>query len=192
MLRRIPVLPTLVVLIAVAIMVRLGFWQLDRLHEKQALLTQYARAGTMSASVIVPGDPAARARLAFRHVGTVCRAIGPTATRAGRNLRGLSGWAHWTTCTLPDGVKAQVNIGWSASPAAVPYTGGNVSGIVLPDGPHGARMVATIPVRGLEPNAIPDPADLPNNHFAYAIQWFLFALTALVIYALALRKKLKS
>jgi surfeit locus 1 family protein len=33
---------------------------------------------------------------------------------------------------------------------------------------------------------------LPNNHLMYAGQWFFFALTALVIYVLALRKKRRS
>ncbi len=37
--------------------------------------------------------------------------------------------------------------------------------------------------------APPDPNDLPNNHLAYAGQWFFFALTALVIYWLALRRR---
>ena len=37
--------------------------------------------------------------------------------------------------------------------------------------------------------APPDPGDLPNNHLMYAGQWFFFALTALVIYLLALRKR---
>ena len=44
MLRRLPVIPTLIVLIAVAVMVRLGFWQLDRLHQKEALLERYQAA----------------------------------------------------------------------------------------------------------------------------------------------------
>ena len=37
--------------------------------------------------------------------------------------------------------------------------------------------------------AAPDPGDLPNNHLAYAGQWFLFALAAAVIYVLALRRR---
>ena len=49
--------------------------------------------------------------------------------------------------------------------------------------------MATPPLAGLEANAIPDPSEIPNNHFAYAIQWFLFAATALVIYTLALMKR---
>ena len=190
LIRRIPILPTLLVLIAVGVMVRLGVWQLDRRAQKEAMLAQYARSEAMSSSIVLPPDPEARARVAFRHVGSVCQASGTTATRAGRNLRGESGWAHWAVCTLPDGVKAQVNVGWSKSPAATTYTGGNLSGIVVPDGPDGARIVATIPAAGLEANASPDPRDLPNNHLSYAVQWFLFAATALVIYGLALRKRL--
>ena len=50
--------------------------------------------------------------------------------------------------------------------------------------------VADPPLAGLEANGVPDPSEIPNNHFAYAIQWFLFALTALVIYGLAVRKRL--
>jgi surfeit locus 1 family protein len=45
------------------------------------------------------------------------------------------------------------------------------------------------PVAELAPLAPPDPADIPNNHLAYAGQWFFFALTALVIYVLALRRR---
>ncbi|HBM05474.1 MAG TPA: threonine synthase, partial [Erythrobacter sp.] len=44
-------------------------------------------------------------------------------------------------------------------------------------------------VAGLAPLAPPDPRDLPNNHLAYAGQWFFFALTALIIYILALRRR---
>ncbi len=52
-----------------------------------------------------------------------------------------------------------------------------------------ARLIAAPPLAGLAANAAPDPTDIPNNHFSYAVQWFLFAATALVIYALALRKR---
>jgi surfeit locus 1 family protein len=41
-------------------------------------------------------------------------------------------------------------------------------------------------------NARPDPNDIPNNHLAYAVQWFLFAGVALVIYALAVRKRMRA
>jgi surfeit locus 1 family protein len=51
------------------------------------------------------------------------------------------------------------------------------------------RLIAETPQAGLEPLAPPDPGDLPNNHLAYAVQWFFFAATALVIYVLALRRR---
>ena len=58
-------------------------------------------------------------------------------------------------------------------------------GILAP----GGKIVADPPLAELGPLAKPDPADLPNNHLAYAGQWFFFALTALVIYILALRRR---
>ena len=63
-----------------------------------------------------------------------------------------------------------------------------VAGIIAPAG-EGIRLIADPPQAGLEPLAMPDPADLPDNHLAYAGQWFFFALTALVIYVLALRRR---
>ena len=63
-------------------------------------------------------------------------------------------------------------------------------GIITARGKHDVRLVADPPVAGLAANARPDPQDIPNNHFSYAVQWFLFAATALVIYGLALRKRL--
>ena len=44
MIRRLPVFATVVVLIAVGVMIRLGFWQLDRREEKAAMLAHYATA----------------------------------------------------------------------------------------------------------------------------------------------------
>ena len=44
MIRRLPLLPTLVVGIAVAIMIALGIWQLQRAGEKEQLLARYRAA----------------------------------------------------------------------------------------------------------------------------------------------------
>jgi cytochrome oxidase assembly protein ShyY1 len=38
---------------------------------------------------------------------------------------------------------------------------------------------------------VPSAADTPNNHLAYAGQWFLFAAAALIIYILAVRRRLQ-
>src|SRR3546814_17082290 len=50
-------------------------------------------------------------------------------------------------------------------------------------------LVADAPVAGLRASAVPNGADVPNNHLAYAVQWFLFAAAAAAIYILALRRR---
>ena len=82
--------------------------------------------------------------------------------------------------------KADVILGWSRDPKAPAWRGGEVMGVIAP----GPRLVADPPLAGLAANARPDPSDIPNNHLSYAVQWFLFAATALVIYVLAVRKRL--
>jgi cytochrome oxidase assembly protein ShyY1 len=94
--------------------------------------------------------------------------------------------AHVADCLLTGGGKARVVLGWSRDPAPAQWRGGEVMGVIAP----GPRLIADPPLAGLAPSARPDPADIPNNHLSYAVQWFLFAATALVIYALALRKRL--
>jgi surfeit locus 1 family protein len=51
------------------------------------------------------------------------------------------------------------------------------------------RLVAASAGPGLMASAPPSPAIIPNNHFSYAIQWFLFAGIAVTIYLLALRQR---
>ncbi len=63
--------------------------------------------------------------------------------------------------------------------------------MIGPDGEQRMRLISESGLAGLQPSALPDVADIPNNHRSYAFQWFAFALTALVIYALALRAKLR-
>jgi surfeit locus 1 family protein len=186
MIRRIPVFATLVVVAAVATMIGLGLWQLQRLQWKEALLARYHRAEAMNSDAPWPVDASAVAPVLYRHATLDCVSAGNPASVAGRDLRGRPGIAHLADCTLAGGATARVVLGWSTNPAAVEWRGGRVQGTIAP----GPRLVASPPAAGLEANARPDPADIPNNHLAYAIQWFLFAATALVIYGLALRKRL--
>jgi cytochrome oxidase assembly protein ShyY1 len=51
-------------------------------------------------------------------------------------------------------------------------------------------VAATAP-SGLEPSAPPSIRAIPNNHRSYALQWFSFAAIALIIYGLAVRKRMK-
>jgi len=190
MLARLPILPTILVLLAVGVMVRLGLWQLDRLHEKEALLARYAAARTMSADAAWPRDAGEAERVFYRHARIRCLRVLSVNPMAGTNARGESGLAQVAACDLGQGGKANVVLGWSRDPAARQWQGGDVSGLIAPGGNAGPRLVADPPLAGLEPNARPDPRDIPNNHLSYAVQWFLFALVALVIYALAVRKRL--
>ena len=80
-------------------------------------------------------------------------------------------------------------MGWSRDPSNVgDWRGGEVRGIIAP----GPRLVADPPLGGLAANAAPDPSEIPNNHLAYAVQWFLFAATALIIYAVAVWRRLSA
>lgn len=186
MMRRIPVLATVLVLAAVAVMVALGIWQLGRKQEKEALLGRYAAAQAMSAEL--PWS-VADANTLYRHARLTCLKVVGRSSIAGQNARGESGIAQTAECVLPDSSRAKVVIGWSRRPVAgQDWQGGEVRGVIAP----GPRLVADPPQAGLERNALPDPSDIPNNHLAYAVQWFLFALTALVVYALALRKRLRA
>lgn len=189
--RRIPIVATIVVLAAVAVMIRLGFWQLDRLEQKETLLARYMQAQTMSSEVPWPATDAAAQDVLYRHARITCdRVVGLRAV-AGRSAEDEAGWAHMATCELVGGGRAEVALGWSRDPADRTWAGGEVGGIIGPAG-TGAKLVASPPLAGLEQLAAPDPGDMPNNHLAYAGQWFFFALTALLIYGLALRRKWRS
>ena len=185
MVRRIPVLATVLVLAAVGVMLRLGFWQLDRMHEKEALLLRYAAARTMSSAVPFPRTAQETERALYRHSSVTCAQVLELTSIAGRSARGEAGVAQVARCRRADGGEALVALGWSRDPQPRPWAGGQVIGTVAP----GPRLVAHPPLAGLEANAVPDPGEIPNNHFSYAVQWFLFAATALVIYALALRRR---
>lgn len=186
MLRRLPVIATLVVLIAVGIMIRLGLWQIDRLHQKVALLAHYAAAQAMNSDVAWPRTPGEAAARLYRHATLDCTSISGLSAMAGQSASGQSGQAHIAQCRLADGTEARLVLGWSTNPAPVAWAGGVASGIIAP----GPRLIADPPLAGLSASARPDPSTIPNNHLSYAVQWFLFAGVALVIYTLAVRKKL--
>ena len=191
MIRRIPILPTLVVLAAVATMISLGIWQLGRAEWKEALLAQYARAGDLSAAEWPVSDSEAEQAL-YRRSTVLCERVLGLDAVAGRNAAGQMGWARTARCKIDGAGDADIVLGWSAEPNVSPqWSGGTVEGIIGPGREGEPRLIADPPLAGLEANAAPDPADLPNSHMSYAFQWFFFAATALVIYALALRSRWK-
>lgn len=186
--RRIPIVATIVVLAAVATMVMLGFWQLDRKEQKEAALARFAQAQAMSADVPWPAAGSDLALVFYRHARVNCSAVLSTRSVSGRSIRDEAGWAHIARCRLATGGEADVALGWSRDPASPAWAGGEVGGVIGPAG-KGVKLVAAPAQAGLEQLAAPDPNDIPNNHLAYAWQWFLFAATALIIYAIALRAR---
>jgi surfeit locus 1 family protein len=192
--RRVPVAATLVVGLAIAGMIALGLWQLlDRLPAKEAYLAQLAGnpAKPPVAFPAVPDD-----RLLFRRAHLECRPP-VTVARAGA---GNAGYRQIATCAGGE----QVQLGTTRDPLrTVAWGGGAVTGWIshAPDAtPLIARLfaapkaqqlllVAERPVAGLTANRQPDIGQVPNNHLAYGVQWFLFAGMAAVIYVLALRRR---
>lgn len=183
--RELPVFATIIVLAAVATMIALGFWQLGRLQEKEAQLAIYSAAQSDLSEIAYPRDNASLQAALYRRSRFECAQVTDILSVSGSSANGQSGWAHKAECVLPDGAAGEVALGWSRDPAAPEYTGGTVTGIIAP----GGRIVADPPLAGLEPLAKPDPADIPNNHLAYAGQWFFFALTALVVFFLAVKRR---
>jgi len=193
MIRKLPLLPTIVVGLAFAIMIALGIWQLRRAEEKEALLARY-RAAQNQPPISFPTSPVHSDRLPlFRYSTGICLRPVSKRSTAGRNRNGEPGYVHIVECsTGAEGPGMSVELGWSKNPnVAINWPGGPVSGVIAPDSKTRMRLVAATAPPGLEPSAPPSIDQIPNNHRSYAVQWFLFALIAAAIYILALRKKLK-
>ena len=195
MLRRLPIVPTIVVVASVALMIALGVWQLQRAKWKEGLLARYASAEAQ-APIIYPTVPLRDDQLPlFRHATGMClKPIGQRAV-AGENRMGEPGYAHIVDCsTGAEGPGMSVELGWSQNPnAKVNWSGGVVSGIVVPDRRSRIRLVAGSAPSGLEPSKTPDvstaSAVTPSGHRGYAATWFSLAAVALAIYGLAVRKR---
>ncbi len=197
---KLTLMPTIFVGLAVAAMIGLGIWQLDRRGEKEALIASLAANRDLPAMAF-PSPPVGDAHL-FRRAGLMCLEVAGWSEQAGRNAQGKSGWRHLADCrTGAEGMSVLVDMGVSTAPGTTPaWKGGAVTGTVThaPDptpllaslfgkrGPRNLMLVADTPAPGLAASAAPDPSSVPNNHLAYAVQWFLFAGIALVIYVLAL------
>lgn len=171
-------------------MIALGVWQLGRAEEKAELVARYQSALADGEPQPFPADDGGVFEEGdlFHPTAFDCLEVLERSSIAGRDARGRSGFAHIAHCRTGGG-PAEVKLGWSRTPQSPQWSGGAVEGLIVPGGEDGARVQLSEPVAGLEPLAQPDPRDLPNNHLAYAVQWFFFAGTALTIYVLALRRR---
>jgi cytochrome oxidase assembly protein ShyY1 len=191
--RRLPIIPTIVVAAAVAMMIGLGIWQLQRAKWKEGLLVRYGEAEKLP-PIAFPTAPIRNDQLPlFRHATGVCLRIAGKRAVAGENRVGEPGYVQVVDCvTGAEGPGMSVELGWSKDPNAnSSWPGGPVSGIIAPDRKTRMRLVAASAPPGLQPSAEPSLSSIPNNHRSYAAQWFAFAAIALVIYGLAVRKRVR-
>ena len=204
--RRWPVMPTIVVLCAVVVMVALGVWQLQRKSEKEALIALFHRNMAMSSTVAYPELPPVPDAFLYRKSSVVCLEPVRWDPRSGTDRKGTSGIRMIADCrTGAEGPGVLVDVGIGDDFAQPEWTGGTVQGTIVPGPeqptvmermtgkatPARAMLIADQPVAGLRASAVPSADDTPNNHLAYAVQWFLFAAAALVIYILAVRRRLR-
>lgn len=204
---RLPLIPTLVVGLAVAIMIGLGIWQLDRRAEKNAALASIA-ANLTRPPMAFPALGPVSSQALFRRSSAHCLRVVRWQVEAGAAADGSSGFRVIADCaTGAEGPGVLVNLGVAPKPDfKAQWAGGQVEGWISEEPDHRpliARLAGkapplrpmliakTPPLPGLLPAAPPHIEDVPNNHLAYAVQWFLFAAVAAVIYLLALRWRTK-
>lgn len=196
--RRLPIIPTIIVGAAVAAMIGLGVWQIQRAGWKERLLAQYAAAVSMPALDL---DPLLERRgplplLSFRRALVTCHARDvEAAPRAGRSAADIPGQVFLIPCRPgARGLAGRltVNAGWAERFDAVHRLtlDGIAAGRLGHVGEEGP-IVLTIaaPAPPLTPSAPVTINSIPNNHRLYALQWFFFAAAAALIYWLALRRR---
>jgi cytochrome oxidase assembly protein ShyY1 len=204
---RVPVLPTIVVTVACAVMIALGFWQLDRRAEKAVQLALFAANMQKDAVAFQPEGPVPDALL-FRLSSAMCVKVTGWRTEAGRSVKGGSGYRWIAECsTGAEGPGLLADMGVTRDPKLKPnWGGGPVRGRVTTEPSHQSlfgkfggkqevlrpMLVSDTPPPGLQASAPPSPDEVPNNHLAYAVQWFLFAGVAALIYFLALRRRMRA
>jgi surfeit locus 1 family protein len=193
MTKRVPVLATLLVAVAVAVMIALGVWQLQRAQWKDGLVERYSNADTLP-PIAFPTGPLAGDLPLFRWATANC--LRPVAHRAtaGANRQGEPGYVHIVRCsTGAEGPGIAIELGWAKDPRAkFDWPGGPVTGLIAPDSEQRIRLVAASAPAGLQPSAYPSVATIPRNHRMYAATWFAFAAIALLIFVIALRRKWRS
>jgi surfeit locus 1 family protein len=175
--------PTLMVALMTPTLIGLGVWQLQRADWKAEMLADLKAAPSLAP--IDLDDLEAGAPVNFRRARATCFATDAAPqVVAGQNRDGANGYAYRFPCR--DGVTAV--IGWAARPdVAVIPPAGEVAGQVIESGRTLLLYTDRAP-SPLVPAAPPTLATIPDNHRAYAVQWFAFAAVLLAIYAVYLRR----
>ncbi len=209
MIRRIPVLGTVVVFALAAFLISLGLWQLQRAQWKANLIARLEAAPNQP--LLTPQDfldaMLGLKSVQYRRAQHICRpstggsTVRPYDLKGGSSRGGQGGFLILVNCSLdnprPDLV---VVAGWTRNPDAMnqSYTVDTMFEGLIIERPYGDApgrpqfmLIPTTAIPGLEPSRLPSAADLPDNHLAYAGQWFGLAGALLVIYGLWVRRRAK-
>ena len=186
--------------------VRLGIWQLDRLAQRRArnaVMAERLALPPLELRGSVVADSARQRRVVARGIYD----FAAERTWPGRSFDGTPGVALITPLRLGDGTAVLVDRGWVPSPDAFhvdhalyrePDTA-VVTGIAFipPRGRGDVKTEGFLPFivqletpepRGGLPRRWPAPAFDNGPHLSYAVQWFSFALIALVGTAALIRR----
>ncbi len=182
---RLPFFPTLLVGAAAITMIVLGIWQLQRAEWKDGLIASYEAARGKEA-IAFPDLPVEGEGPLFRSAYGTCSTVTGWRQVAGESANGAVGYAFLADCP-----EMTVDAGWSPNPQLKPdWSGGEVRGVIAPDRNRKIRLVSAEGLGGLDTSAVPSTENVPDNHMAYAIQWFIFAALSLIIYGFALRGRM--
>jgi surfeit locus 1 family protein len=188
--KKLPLLPTLIVALSMGAMIYLGIWQLHRAAWKESLIAQYAAAASKP-PMAFPLVPSRTKTPLFRRATGFCLAVKSWRSVSGENLQNQPGWSHIAQCQTGggEGPGMQVDMGWSRNLKDPVWKGGEVSGTIAADNTAIIRLVSSTPAPGFVASKPADIADIPNNHLSYAVQWFIFAGLAGLIYVIALFRR---
>lgn len=225
-----------IVVLLAAVFVRLGFWQIDRLHQRQAgnqeIETNLASPAAPLTDILSEGgDPE------YRHA-TVTGQYDPEheVLLRNRSYEGQPGFHVLTPLRTSPETTVLIDRGWvplsvGGPPVEPPPPDGTVevTGVIRPgatqpsgigpkDPPSGVltavfwpdptRLASQMPGRlepvylelrsqvpaGTEGQPLPssDPVLTNGPHLSYAVQWFAFALIALIGYWILMRRSARS
>ena len=130
--KRIPIIPTLLVLAAVAVMVALGVWQARKIGVKRDLIAQF-QANTHLPPTTWPTMGGGQERILYRRATGFCVEVVGWRAVAGRSRANEPGWSHIAACRTGglEGPGMQVDIGWSTSSKDPSWKGGEVTGLAI-------------------------------------------------------------
>lgn len=204
------IIPSIFVTLAVATMIGLGFWQLQR-KDQNAVLLQQVMLNSSKPAIAYPALGPVGMDTLHRKSAVNCLRVIKWREDSGSDNTGKTGTRYLAECvTGAEGPGALIVAGISDRPnQKIDWNGGQVEGIITTE-PDRQSMIAKLvgkPIilrpmlvsqtgvgglRTAEPPSLDKIRSKISNNGFYAIQWFLFAFAAAIIYILALRKRTKT